>query len=196
MSRHFGFSIDYEAKLSRDSARLVLEALNAAVGDNWQHRDQWSTPEPEYMVEVNEWADQWDPPAMKKVEHQGLPSYWTARADYVFSFSPISNHECCLRVMGWEDGTFSVSTRVLDWVLSEAQSYRECFRLEQAAGKAAAGGNTTLSDELLSKRDTTEMMAAADAKVWPQNKKCLLNILEKLKAALPVREVRVDDELK
>lgn len=207
MSERISVRIDYQTPFSAGSIEKVLQAASTAIEHNWQTvRDQWSTDEPEYPVNIAAWLSECTP---ERMTWYGLTpddpeGYWATRP-FELSFSPLSLYVCWLFIYKQPDDQLSVDLSVKEWALYEFKGEREQRRMEwewdeirrnrgeTTSGKRGPNEEDPRYDEWWEQWNGLDEL---DENVWPQNKKCLQHIIERLKSALPVRSVEIDEELR
>jgi hypothetical protein len=204
MAERLHCSIDYLALFSTEGVKRILSTLAGAVQDNWPLRDEWSTAEPEYPVDIDRWLVTCGPEVMQRFEGKRADQTWSCcTQELTFSFSPLSAWTAWLFIAKEHDGRVSILLSVPRGVLHEYQGEREQCRMEwewdeirqqrgeDPVGKRGPDEGHPSYDEWWEKWNALADTPAA----WPNNKRCIEHIIEKLRTALPVRDVSIDEQL-
>jgi hypothetical protein len=199
--------VKYRAPFSFDSVAHLIESVRAAVSENWEnHSDDKSAKSPDVgELKLPEAARQLaDDIAAGVREWSGGDR--SANARY-FSFCPLSTRRSYVSFWRYADGTIGVGLVAPESVTREVQGDRErdSIELEWDDEKKRSGKPLSSVFEGPQEGEMVEedyfawwdkYHALGDTpSIWPQNRQCLLNIIEHLKKALPVREIEIDPRL-
>jgi hypothetical protein len=195
--------IEYEAPFGPRSVEEVLQALALAVAENWRDaRDEWSPPEPEHPIDAEGWAKEFTRAHMTQLEFEGRP-YWISR-EFGFSYSPQSSRSANFGVGENHDGTLRARIGVSDQQRIEVRGDRRRSQMkrrweqirrrrgERPPFRTGPDDDDPGYDEWWREYDRLE----ETPEVWPQNKRCIQHIISRLRAALPVRNVTMDEPLR
>lgn len=191
--------LQYDVDFSPAIIRQLATVLRSAVYDNWKVRDEWSTPAPEPDIDVDQWLEQ---SATENMRYSELFGYWTTNSLF-FPYSPLSSWHCSVDLIREHDERFTVLLLITEAAKYEIQGERELDRMkmvaERISGEAKGGRlsqpRSPLEDPESEEWAEKEYQLWRTPNVWPQNKKCLQHIIEKLKCAFPVRALEINPEL-
>jgi hypothetical protein len=181
----------------------VLQALASAVAENWRDaRDEWSPPELEDPIDVEGWAKEFTREHMRQREFEG-PPHWISR-EFGFSYSPLSSRGANFGVRENHDGTLRAWIGVPDRERIEVRGDRRRKQMarhweqirrrrgERPPFRTGPDDDDPGYDEWWREYDRLEETPL----VWPQNKRCIQHIISRLRAALPMRMVEIDEPLR
>ena len=192
MSETIDLSVLYDAPYGTEALRAAFEAVRLAVAENWDaHRDRLSDPAPRTPIDIEAWLHRASP------ERMHGPS-WDPHSPIRFSdslefnYSPVSGWLGLLKTMRCEDGTISISC----WVCDRAETETGEYRLKTVPDRRPEPPPDAYDPD---REGYAEWWAwwlePFEAEVWASNRLCLLHIAERLREALPVREVHLDERL-
>jgi hypothetical protein len=188
MSERFGCYVYYRVPFEAESIRTALEAVRRAVDESWErHRDRLSPDAPPSPVDVEAWLARIDPERMRRL-YSGKFAPWpeTGFAESAFSFSPLSNWVCSLKVIKLADDCLEIGFTLAQSASSEVSRPGEYQWPPPGSPEPWDDGY----DEWMEVWN-----APHNVNIWSVSKQCLLHIVDRLAEALPVDKVSIDERL-
>lgn len=203
MSESYYAEVRCNVPYQRSNVEKALNAIASAVDHNWLlHRDQWSSPKPEYPVDLQSWLEICDPKRLHDTIVEGSP-YRRTTDQLGFSYSPLSIRVAGLYLREVADGSLEVDITVSGSHLGERRGDRRRERMEREWDDVRRGRGEAPPREIGPDLDDPEYEEwyeeyydlEATPNVWPQNKACINHIVRKLQEVFPVAEVSIDPKL-
>jgi hypothetical protein len=192
MSETFGFSLGYRADFELDTIRAVLTALQQATAENWErHRDRMSDPEPNVPVEIDAWLEKATPELMKRIVGHEVQ---LVTEDLFFSYSPISVWLGRIVLTKRQDETLAVMFIIAGSGRYEEPRDREKYRPHLRNQPHPPDAPQPWEDGYEEWEE--EWYAPYNVNMWSINRQCILHLLDRLKEALPVEYVSIDEMLR
>jgi hypothetical protein len=192
MSEPFGFALGYRAVFESDTIRTVLTALKQAVAENWErHRDRMSDPEPNVPLEVDAWLEKATPQSMKQSVADEKRLF---TEELFFSYSPISVWLGRIVLTKREEEKLDVMFIIAGSGRYEAPRDREKYRPHLRNQPHPPDAPQPWEDGYEEWEE--EWYAPYNVDIWSINRQCILHLLDRLKEALPVEYVSIDEMLR
>jgi len=199
--------IQFESPFSLQGTTRILDSVRAALIENWEACADTASKQAPCLDQLDTATA-----APRIIDEIGQSERQFADGIHTsefreFRYSPVSVWSASMDIWKYTDETIGVLLIVSENITCEVKGDRERWRMQseweeekKRRGEVLVPGSEgpewgELDEEAYDAWWSKYNALAETPKVWPQNRRCLLNIVEHLKKALPVKEVRLDPRL-